>query len=53
MLTQQRKKYALQTVCYVEHFFNLEPFKKEIKTWKSDNCSCRICKVYIESIGFL
>ena len=32
---------------------NLEHFKKEIKTWASDNCPCRLCKVYIESVGFL
>ena len=32
---------------------NLEDFKKEIKTWKPDNCPCRLCKVYIESVGFL
>ena len=28
---------------------NLEHFK----TWKPDNCSCRLCKVYTESVGFL
>ena len=32
---------------------NLEHFKKEIKTWKPDNCPCGLCKVYIESVGFL
>ena len=32
---------------------NLEHFKKEIKTWKPDNCPCRLCKVYIERVGFL
>ena len=32
---------------------NLEHFKKEIKTWKLDNCLCSQCKVYIESVGFL
>ena len=32
---------------------NLEHFKKEIKTWTPDNCPCRLCKVYIESVGFL
>ena len=32
---------------------NLERFKREIKTWKPDNCPCRLCKVYIESLGFL
>ena len=32
---------------------NLEHFKKEIKTWKPDNCPCRLCKVYNESVGFI
>ena len=32
---------------------NLEHFKKAIKTRKRDNFQCRLCKVYIESIGFL
>ena len=32
---------------------NLEHFKKEIKLWKPDNFPCRLCKVYIESVGFL
>ena len=32
---------------------NLQHFKKEINTWKPDNCPCRLCKVYIESVGFL
>ena len=32
---------------------NLEHFKKEIKTWKPDNCPCILGKVYIESVGFL
>ena len=32
---------------------NLAHFKKAIKTWKPDNCTCRLCKVYIEYAGFL
>ena len=32
---------------------NLEHFKKEIKTWKPNNCPCRLCKVYTEIVGFL
>ena len=32
---------------------NLEHLKKEIKTWKPDNCPCRLCKVYIENAAFL
>ena len=32
---------------------NLEHFKKQIKTWKPGNFPSRLCKVYIESVGFL
>ena len=32
---------------------NLEHFKKDIKTCKPGNCPLRLCKVYIESVGFL
>ena len=32
---------------------NLEHFKKEIKTWKLDNCPYKLCKVYFERIEFL
>ena len=32
---------------------NLEHFKEEIKTMKPDNCPCRLCKVYIQSVRFL
>ena len=31
---------------------SLEHFRKEIKTWKSGKCLCRLCKVYIESVDF-
>ena len=32
---------------------NVEHFKKEFETWKPGNCPCRLCIVYIESVGFL
>ena len=32
---------------------NLGSFKKEIKTWRPYNCPCRLCKMYIEGVGFL
>ena len=31
---------------------NLAHFKNEIKTWKPENCPCRLCQVYIKSEGF-
>ena len=32
---------------------NLEHFENAIKTWKPDNCPCKLCKVFIESVRFL
>ena len=32
---------------------NLDTFKINIKKWKSENCPCRLCKVYIDRVGFL
>ena len=36
----------------IKNIENLDHFKIEIKTWKPDNCPCRLCKVFIESVGF-
>ena len=32
---------------------NLNIFKNKIKKWKPENCPCRLCKVYINSISFV
>ena len=29
---------------------NLENIQREIRTWKPNNCPCRLCKVYIEGV---
>ena len=31
----------------------LNKFKKEIKTWKCEACPCRMCKTYIQRVGFI
>ena len=31
----------------------LNEFKKKIKTWKPENCPCKLCKIYIQRIGYL
>ena len=36
---------------HMKHSIN--EFKYVIKTWKPDLCSCRLCKVYLQSIGYL
>ena len=32
---------------------SLETFKKKIKNWKPEGCNCRLCKVYVQGVGFL
>ena len=32
---------------------SLKHFKREIKMWKPEGCSCRLCKIYIKDLGFL
>jgi len=32
---------------------SLASFKLQIKTWKPQGCSCRLCKTYIHNLGFL
>ena len=32
---------------------SLKHFKKEIKLWKPDGCTCRLCKIYVKDVGFL
>ena len=31
----------------------LNEFKVKIKTWKPDGCNCRICKLFINGLGFI
>ena len=32
---------------------SLIEFKSKIKTWKPENCSCKLCKIYLQRIGYL
>ena len=32
---------------------NLDTFKNKIKKWKPEKSTCRLCKVYIDRVGFL
>ena len=32
---------------------NLHIFKSNIKSWKPENCPCRLCRLYIADIGFI
>ena len=31
----------------------LQLFKNKLKGWKPTNCSCRLCKAYIQHVGFI
>ena len=31
----------------------LKEFKRKIKEWKPEGCSCRMCKVFIANVGFI
>ena len=38
---------------YYKTMQNLDTFKIKIKKWIPENCPCRLCKVYIDRVGFL
>ena len=56
--TRQTVNYGIETIYYRVPFLwaNLPPvyklekslniFKRKIKNWKGENCSCRLCKTY-------
>ena len=58
-------KYGIETVaCRGPQILNLvtektknassfKILKKEIRKWKNEKCPCRICKTYIQHVGFL
>ena len=31
----------------------IDSFKTAIKKWKPDSCPCRLCKMYLQNIGYL
>ena len=34
-------------------FDPLAIFKSKIKQWKTPNCQCRLCKLYVPDLGFI
>ena len=38
---------------HIKELPNLASFKSSIKEWTPQNCPCRLCKVYINRVGFL
>ena len=67
IFTESRKtvRHDIETVTYRAPFLwvnlqsvykntkSLEEFKSKTKTWKCDFCPCRLCKDYIQNLGFL
>ena len=57
--------YGLQSVRYpgpkiwelvpnnIKYINSLSKFKKLIKSWKPEACSCRLCETYIAQVGFI
>ena len=57
--------YGIETVSYIGNKLwkilpsslksipNLENFKKGIRSWKSKLCGCRLCKNFIDNLGFV
>ena len=39
--------------CEVKESRNLQVFKKRIGNWKTDRCNCRLCKTFIEDLGYI
>ena len=66
-LTERKKtlSYGLETLSYrspqlwpllaenIEEVESFEIFKRKVKNWISDQCSCRLCKACLQNIGFL
>ena len=58
-------KYGTETIRYmgpktwdsvpteIKESRSLLEFKNRIKTWKPNECTCRLCKSYIHNLGFL
>ena len=32
---------------------SLNIFKRGIKKWNPSNCPCRLCKIYVQNVGFI
>ena len=37
----------------VKESTSLNEFKSKIKTWKPENCPCKLCKIYLQRTGYL
>ena len=39
--------------CEIKNAKSLDIFTVKIKLWKTDKCPCRICKRYVDNVGFV
>ena len=37
----------------IKNVTSFNEFKTRIKRWKPTNCTCRLCKTYVNGIGFV
>ena len=37
----------------MKNLITISAFKREVKNWKLENCPCRLCKPYIQNVGFI
>ena len=37
----------------IKHAPTLTVFKAEIKSWTTNNCPCRLCKIFVKDLGFV
>ena len=37
----------------IKNSSSLNKFKSSIKSWKPNECPCRLCKKYIAQVGFI
>ena len=37
----------------IKNSISLNEFKRKIKNWVPEGCTCRLCKIYVHNIGFL
>ena len=58
-------KYGIENIQYIGHHLwaslpeaikdsgTLANFKKKMKVWKGSTCICRLCRVFINGLGYL
>ena len=57
-LTKNNKIDRLHERCLripanIKEVDTIERFKSGIKKWKPESCPCRLCKTYIQQIGYM